>query len=71
MTTLRAAITYIYGLQNLLEDIQAGNIDLEEYRKQVHTGQMDMIFFKIKTIVCVCVCVCVYVCVCKYVLVCV
>jgi len=34
VTTLRAAITYIYGLQNLLEDLQAGNIDPQQYKQQ-------------------------------------
>jgi hypothetical protein len=32
VTTLRAAIQYIYGLQNLLEEIQTGTLDLARYQ---------------------------------------
>ncbi len=32
MTTLRAAIQYIYGLQNLLDEIQTGTLDLAAYQ---------------------------------------
>jgi hypothetical protein len=32
VTTLRAAIQYIYGLQNLLEEVQTGTLDLARYQ---------------------------------------
>lgn len=35
---MKAAITYIYGLQNLLEDINTGNIDPVKYKLQVNTS---------------------------------